>query len=74
MIEISDFWEQFDDRAIHLKEAEAVFRVLLAMVGRLMNSQVRVLTDNISGKGISTREKYVLLRDQAWFKLQIFYR
>lgn len=48
VIKISEFWEQDDDRAIHLKEAEEVFMVLLALGGSLMNPWVRVLTDNMA--------------------------
>ena len=37
-LEISDFWDKNDTRPIHLKEAEAVYRVLKALGGRLVDS------------------------------------
>lgn len=46
--EISDFWEENDQRPIHLKEADAVHKVLLALGENLANSRVPVLTDNMA--------------------------
>lgn len=46
--EISDFWEKNDQRPIHLKEADAVYKVLLALGENLANSRVHVLTDNMA--------------------------
>jgi hypothetical protein len=49
--EISDFWEDNDERPIHLKEADAVCRVL-ALGESIANSRVHVWTDNISVLGV----------------------
>lgn len=46
--EISDFWEENDQRPIHLKEADAVYKVLLALGENIANSRVHVLTDNMA--------------------------
>ena len=51
-LEISDFWDKNDTRPIHLKEAEAVYRVLKALGGRLVDSRVQVFTDNMAVLGV----------------------
>jgi hypothetical protein len=42
----SDFWENNDDRPIHLKEADALFKALQSMTPELINSRLDVLTDS----------------------------
>lgn len=43
--EISDFREKNDQRPIHSKEADDVYKVLLALGENLPNSRVHVWTD-----------------------------
>lgn len=45
---MGDYWETDDDRAIHLKEAEAVLKVLQALGNRLENRRVDLLVDNMA--------------------------
>lgn len=45
MHEISDFWEENDQKPIHFKETDAVYKVLQALGENLANSRVHVWTD-----------------------------
>lgn len=47
------------------RQAKPIFIYKVKAIASFMQSEME-------GKGISTREKYVLLRDQAWFNVQIF--
>ena len=44
----SDFWASGDNRPIHLKEADAIFKALSSMVSRVAHSRVDILTDNMA--------------------------
>ena len=44
----SDFWASGDNRPIHLKEEDAIFKALSSMVSRVADSRVDILTDNMA--------------------------
>ena len=43
---LSDNWGHFDDRPIHVKEADAILKTLKSMHKELLNSKIDVLRDN----------------------------
>ena len=43
-----DFWASGDNRPIHLKEADTIFKALSSMVSRVADSRVDILTDNMA--------------------------
>ena len=45
-IVLSDYWGDFDERPIHVKEADAILKSLQALREVLLNSRVDVLCDN----------------------------
>ena len=48
----SDYWSKDDNRPIHEKEAYAILKSLESLGGRLLNSQVDVMTDNMAVIGV----------------------
>ncbi|XP_069114859.1 LOW QUALITY PROTEIN: uncharacterized protein [Argopecten irradians] len=49
---MGDYWGTEDKRTIHLKEAEAVLKVLQALGNRLENRRVDLLVDNMAVLGV----------------------
>ena len=55
-IVMGDFWDQSDERSIHLKEAEAILRVLESLKGLILDSRVDLLTDNMAVLSVWERQ------------------
>ena len=47
-LQFGDYWEENDDRPIHLKESDALIKVFQSLRGSVQNHRVDLYTDNMS--------------------------